>query len=261
LGAARRPRRRARRGRPRGRDARRRLRRLPRATHEHAPEPRLPVLRRRAGAAVSRLAAPVLDDIAFRDLTGAAIERIPAESGGVWTLHAPVDPGITLLELYAYLLDQRLYWLNEAPDSLLRGILRLLGFEPRPSQPAATVLRIATDGDPMQRIPPLLRVVVAGSDPEVAFTTTSSVQLLPVERVGVEAFGVDRSEDLARGRAVALLPADSEPADARLVLHMSGDPTPAAGKRAALLLRLAGATPTAQWLGPPAEAHVPPPAA
>ena len=51
----------------------------------------------------------VLDDLTWETLTGAARRRIPAASAGAWTLHAPVDPGVTLLELLAYLLEQRLY--------------------------------------------------------------------------------------------------------------------------------------------------------
>ena len=70
-------------------------------------------------------------------------ERIPAASEGRWTLHAPVDPGITLLELYAWLLEQRLYLLDQVPDGLVRGVLGLLGVPaPRPAVPAATVLAL-----------------------------------------------------------------------------------------------------------------------
>jgi hypothetical protein len=50
-----------------------------------------------------------LDDLTWADLSAAARGRIPAGSNGRWTLHAPVDPGITLLELHAWLLEQRLY--------------------------------------------------------------------------------------------------------------------------------------------------------
>ena len=88
------------------------------------------------------LPAPKLDDLTWADMMAAIRRRIPAESDGTWTLHAPVDPGVTLLELFAYLLEQRLYWLDQVPDALVIAILRLLGLEPpRPARPAATVLR------------------------------------------------------------------------------------------------------------------------
>jgi hypothetical protein len=70
----------------------------------------------------------------------ASRRRIPAASVGEWTLHAPVDPGITLLELFAYLLEQRVYWMDHVSDSVVHGALSLLGERPKPTQVAATVM-------------------------------------------------------------------------------------------------------------------------
>ena len=52
------------------------------------------------------LPALQLDDLAWRDMVDAIRSRIAAVSDEEWTLHAPVDPGVTLLELFAYLLEQ-----------------------------------------------------------------------------------------------------------------------------------------------------------
>ena len=73
-----------------------------------------------------------LDDLTWADFVAASLRRIPAASGGRWTLHAPVDPGVTLLELYAWLFDQRLYWMDQVPDALTRALLTLLGISPAP---------------------------------------------------------------------------------------------------------------------------------
>jgi hypothetical protein len=48
-----------------------------------------------------------LADVTWDDLVALARRRIPAITRGEWTLHAPVDPGITMLELFAWLLEQR----------------------------------------------------------------------------------------------------------------------------------------------------------
>ena len=40
----------------------------------------------------------VLDDLDWKGMVDAIRRRIPAASDGQWTLHAPVDPGVTLLE-------------------------------------------------------------------------------------------------------------------------------------------------------------------
>ena len=96
------------------------------------------------------LAPLQLDDLTWDDMVAAIRRRIPAESQGNWTLHAPADPGITLLELFAFLTEQRLYWLNQVPDAFVVAVLRLLDLDaPRPAVPAATVLQItARPGSP-----------------------------------------------------------------------------------------------------------------
>lgn len=197
---------------------------------------------------MTSLTPPPLDDVAFADLTSAAIERIPVESSGRWTLHAPVDPGITFLELFAYQLDQRLYWLDRVPDALLRGILTLLGQTVEPASPATTVLRLLDASVPPRAIAAGARFNLRGAD--VAFTTVDDVRLLPVRRIGVEVDATDRGGDLAAGRPVALLGA------LRIVLYLDPGAPPAPGGHAALLLRLDGPG-DPQWL---AVADVPPPA-
>ena len=90
------------------------------------------------------LAPLQLDDLTWDDMVAAIRRRIPAESQGNWTLHAPADPGITLLDLFAFLAEQRLYWLDQVPDAFVVAVLRLLGLDgPQPAVPAATVLQIA----------------------------------------------------------------------------------------------------------------------
>ena len=80
------------------------------------------------------LAPLQLDDLTWDDMVAAIRRRIPAESAGNWTLHAPADPGITLLELFAFLAEQRLYWLDQVPDAFVVAVLGLLGLEgPQPA--------------------------------------------------------------------------------------------------------------------------------
>src|SRR6266852_721834 len=118
--------------------------------------------------------APVrLDDLTWDQMVEAIRRRIPAESSGNWTLHAPVDPGITFLDLFAFLAEQRLYWLDQVPDAFVVAVLGLLGLKgPKPAVPAATVLQI-TQPDPQH---PVLFAVPAGTrftrDPrgEIVFT-------------------------------------------------------------------------------------------
>jgi hypothetical protein len=195
-------------------------------------------------------------ELTYADLVDAVLDRIPTESGGTWTLHAPVDPGITLVELYAYLLDQRLYWLEQAPPALVRAIFGLLGERMQHVASATTVMRL----EGASRVRGGVRLSLVDSDAEVVFTTASSLELLPVAGVGVFA-GIDRSADLGSGRGVGLLPADGGPGEARLMLRLpNGIPPGAAGRRTGLLLRLDVPTTeiAPQWSA--SAVDVPPPA-
>ncbi|GLY40031.1 putative baseplate assembly protein [Amycolatopsis sp. NBRC 101858] len=168
------------------------------------------------------LPVPKLDDLTWADLMSAVTRRIPAESDGAWTLHAPVDPGITLLELFAYLLEQRLYWLDQAPDELVVAILKLLGLEPpRPARPAATVLALTAESPEPAQVP---AGTVFARDPAAAirFTLDEDVTVFPVSGEVTVETDRDRTADLLARRGVPLLPADGSAASARFTLPLAG---------------------------------------
>ncbi|MDT9685264.1 putative baseplate assembly protein [Streptomyces sp. TRM76323] len=208
------------------------------------------------------LPAPKLDDLTWADMMAAIRRRIPAESDGAWTLHAPVDPGVTLLELFAYLLEQRLYWLDQVPDALVVAVLGLLGLEPpRPARPAATVLRLEARQEGTA-----VPVVPAGTaltrDPagQVVFTLDDDVAVFPLaEGAQVTVWtDRDRTADLPARRGVPLLAADGAPAHVRFTLPLTGA-HPAPGPLSLLFELDAPAASAPSWL-PGAVADVPPPA-
>lgn len=65
---------------------------------------------------------PNLDDRTYADLVDEARRLIPAD----WTNHNPSDPGITLVELLAYLAEMLLYRLNRVTEENQRRFLQLL---------------------------------------------------------------------------------------------------------------------------------------
>jgi hypothetical protein len=71
------------------------------------------------------LQLPNLDDRRYNDLIAEALARIPTYSPE-WTNLNPSDPGITLVELFAYLTDMLLYRLNRVTDDNTRRFLKLL---------------------------------------------------------------------------------------------------------------------------------------
>lgn len=71
------------------------------------------------------LQLPNLDDRSFADLVEEARRLIPSLDGS-WTNHNPSDPGITVLESFAYLSEMLLYRLDRVTDENLRRFLKLL---------------------------------------------------------------------------------------------------------------------------------------
>lgn len=82
---------------------------------------------------------PSLDDRQFDDLMEELLALIPVYCPE-WSWHSPADPGITLLELFAYLTDVMLYRVNYMPVRNLFAVLNLLGIQPLPPASARTQL-------------------------------------------------------------------------------------------------------------------------
>src|SRR5262249_57673343 len=83
--------------------------------------------------------APKLDDRAFEDIVAEAIKLIPRYCPD-WTNHNASDPGITLIELAAWMTDIILYRLNRVPEKNYVAFLNLLGIKLRPPQAARALL-------------------------------------------------------------------------------------------------------------------------
>lgn len=76
---------------------------------------------------------PNLDDRTFADLVAEAHTLIPVHAPE-WTNHNESDPGITLVELFAYLTEMQIYRLNRVTDANLCAFLGLIdGVERKPS--------------------------------------------------------------------------------------------------------------------------------
>jgi predicted phage baseplate assembly protein len=203
------------------------------------------------------LASPQLDDLTWSELVDGARRRIAAVSRGLWTLHAPVDPGVTLVELFAYLLDQRSYMLDQVPPSFVRATLALMGEATQPARAAGVALVLDAGGWTIVPRRTKLRVDRRGGG--AVFATRAALSLLPVRSVTVEVDGKDRGADLARRRLVPLVAAG---APTTIVLTLAGPPPPRApdDPPASLLLSIVAPALAPSW-SPDAPSDVPPPAA
>jgi predicted phage baseplate assembly protein len=85
------------------------------------------------------LPKPNLDDRTFKDLVDECILRIPRYCPE-WTNFNPGDPGITMVELFAWLTDQMLVRFNQVPQRNYIVFLEMLGIRLQPPAPAQTEL-------------------------------------------------------------------------------------------------------------------------
>src|SRR4051794_4132285 len=88
------------------------------------------------------LPLPNLDSRRWSDLVAEGRALIPRYAPE-WTDHNAHDPGVTLLELFAWLAEMDIYRLNQVPPRHRLKFLELVGFVPRPPRAARTMLSFA----------------------------------------------------------------------------------------------------------------------
>jgi predicted phage baseplate assembly protein len=135
------------------------------------------------------LPAPNLDDRRFQDLVDDA-KRLVQRRCPEWTDHNVSDPGVTLIETFAYMTDQLLYRLNRVPDRLYVKFLELIGVRLLPPTPARVPVTFWL-ASPAVRIIPIqpgteVSTVRTDVDDAIAFNTFEELRILPckLDRVG-----------------------------------------------------------------------------
>ncbi|MQA90381.1 MAG: putative baseplate assembly protein [Gemmatimonas sp.] len=87
------------------------------------------------------LPTPILDDRSWQQLRDELVRRIPVYTPE-WTDHNPSDPGITLLELFAFLGENLLFRFNQVPEATRLEFLRLLQVPMRPARPSTAMVEL-----------------------------------------------------------------------------------------------------------------------
>src|ERR1700709_1292877 len=85
------------------------------------------------------LPVPDLDDRRFQQIVDEAKRLIPSLCPE-WTNHNVSDPGVALIELFAWMSELIIFRLNQTPDKLYTQFLNLLGVRPFPSEAATADL-------------------------------------------------------------------------------------------------------------------------
>ena len=78
---------------------------------------------------------PNLDDRRFQDIVDEA-KRLVRQYCPEWTNLEPSDPGMTLIEVFAWMSEMLMYRLNQVPEVFYLRMLDLLGVQPFPPQAA-----------------------------------------------------------------------------------------------------------------------------
>lgn len=123
-----------------------------------------------------------LDDRTFQDIVDEAKKRIAA-SCPAWTDHNVSDPGITLVELLAWMTEMILYRLNQVPEKHYIKFMELLGLKLREPEPARTEVTFYLSAPQPQRV--VIRqgtevaTVRAEGQPSVALSTDQDLEIHP----------------------------------------------------------------------------------
>lgn len=120
---------------------------------------------------------PELDDRTHEELLEQAKKLIPAYSDQ-WTDFNPHDPGITILEILAWLTETHTYQLDQITDEHREKYLQLIGHRPRNPRPATAPIRIQSPAATGERLRAGAKLVVTdGTDEPLAFATDRDVVL------------------------------------------------------------------------------------
>src|SRR5438093_6990786 len=97
------------------------------------------------------LSPPPLDTRTYQELLDEALARIPVHNPE-WTNFNSSDPGVTVLEVFAFLTESLLYRANQIPERNRLKFLSLLGVPLQPASFARGLVAFTNDRGPLATI-------------------------------------------------------------------------------------------------------------
>ncbi|MEP6695778.1 MAG: putative baseplate assembly protein [Pseudonocardiales bacterium] len=142
------------------------------------------------GKKVMGLPAPNLDDRRFQDLVDDA-KRLVQQRCPEWTDHNVSDPGVTLIETFAWMTDLLLYRLNRVPDRVFLAYLDLLGVKLFPPTAARADVTFRLSAPQTVTVPVSTGTQVATArletDEPVAFSVVEELAIVPCSAAALAA--------------------------------------------------------------------------
>jgi hypothetical protein len=128
---------------------------------------------------MSTLMPPTIQPQSFQQIFSEALVRIPVYNPEYTNYQNNTDPGVTILQLFAFMVDNLSYLCNQIPDQNRLKFLSLLGVPLNAAQPAVGMVTINNTRGPLQTVTlPKQLPVFAGS---TGFVTSDGLDILPVE--------------------------------------------------------------------------------
>ncbi len=127
------------------------------------------------------LPLPILDDRNFEQLLEEAKRRIPSFTPEWTNFGIESDPGLTIVQLFAFLTESLLYRANRIPDLNRSKFLQLLGIQIQPASSADGIIHIQNERASLASLPLNGGVVVSAGN--VDFLTRDAVNVLPLEAI------------------------------------------------------------------------------
>ena len=121
---------------------------------------------------------PNLDDRSYRQLVDEMLARVPVHTPE-WTQFGEADPGVTLLELFAFLGENLLYRANQIPERNRLKFLQLLNLPLQPATPARAMVTLANARGPLAAETLSAGLVLKAG--QIPFQTERGLEVLPLE--------------------------------------------------------------------------------
>jgi hypothetical protein len=121
---------------------------------------------------------PLIDARGYQELLDEALARIPVHNPE-WTNFNRSDPGVTLLELFAFVTEALTYRANLIPERNRRKFLSLLGVPIAPASAARGIVAFTNASAPPEVVPVADGVEVRAG--QIPFRAELGLDILPVE--------------------------------------------------------------------------------
>ena len=121
---------------------------------------------------------PTIDDRRYQQLVDDSLARIPNHTPE-WTNFNASDPGVTLVQVFAFLTESLLYRANQIPERNRLKFLQLLGVPLQPASSAIGLITITNERGPEETITLNSDLEVRAG--QVSFRTQNGLDVLPVE--------------------------------------------------------------------------------